>query len=52
MGPFNGPLLLLVRPAMTALAAGNTCILKLHPALTETSAVLADLVRRPRRHRR
>ena len=28
MGPFNGPLLCLLRPAITALAAGNTCILK------------------------
>jgi aldehyde dehydrogenase (NAD+) len=44
MGPFNGPLTLLIRPALTALSAGNTCILKLHPGLAETSAVLAELV--------
>jgi aldehyde dehydrogenase (NAD+) len=44
MGPFNGPLVLLIRPALTALAAGNTCILKLHPALTETNACLTELV--------
>jgi len=44
IGPFNGPLLLLLRPAITALAAGNTCILKLSPALSATSAVLLDLV--------
>ena len=29
IGPFNGPLLLLLRPAITALAAGNCCLLKL-----------------------
>ena len=28
LGPFNGPLLSLLRPAITALAGGNTCILK------------------------
>lgn len=32
MGPFNGPLLCLLRPAITALAAGNTCILKVSDA--------------------
>jgi aldehyde dehydrogenase (NAD+) len=44
IGPFNGPLLLLLRPAITALAAGNTCILKLSDRLPATSAVLLDLV--------
>jgi aldehyde dehydrogenase (NAD+) len=44
MGPFNGPLLLLLRPAITALAAGNTCILKLSAALSATNAVLLELV--------
>jgi aldehyde dehydrogenase (NAD+) len=44
VGPFNGPLLLLLRPAITALAAGNTCILKLSDRLSATSAVLLDLV--------
>jgi len=29
IGPFNGPLLLLLRPAIAALAAGNCCVLKL-----------------------
>ena len=29
IGPFNGPLVLLLRPAITALAAGNCCVLKL-----------------------
>jgi aldehyde dehydrogenase (NAD+) len=44
IGPFNGPLLLLLRPAITALAAGNTCILKLSDRLSATSAVLLDIV--------
>src|SRR5271156_4577737 len=44
IGPFNGPLLLLVRPALAALAAGNTCILTLSEALTATTEVLLDLV--------
>ncbi len=44
IGPFNGPLLLLVRPALAALAAGNTCILTLSEALPATIEVLLDLV--------
>jgi aldehyde dehydrogenase (NAD+) len=44
IGPFNGPLLLLIRPALAALAAGNTCILTLSEALPATTAVLLDLV--------
>jgi len=44
MGPFNGPLLLLIRPALTALAAGNTCILKLSTALPATTELLMDLI--------
>src|SRR5271169_5582044 len=40
IGPFNGPLLLLVRPALAALAAGNTCILTLSEALPATTKVL------------
>src|ERR1700743_1275922 len=44
IGPFNGPLLLLIRPAITALAAGNTCILKLSSALAETSKLLFEIV--------
>jgi aldehyde dehydrogenase (NAD+) len=46
MGPFNGPLLLLLRPAITALAAGNTCLLKLSEQLGATSARLMELVPR------
>ncbi|MFT4113625.1 aldehyde dehydrogenase family protein [Silvibacterium sp.] len=44
IGPFNGPLLLVLRPAIAALAAGNSCILKLSPALPATSALMARLV--------
>jgi aldehyde dehydrogenase (NAD+) len=44
IGPFNGPLTLLLRPAITALAAGNCCILKLAMALDATSSLLFDLV--------
>jgi aldehyde dehydrogenase (NAD+) len=46
MGPFNGPLTLLIRPALAALAAGNTCILKLSERLNATSTLLMDLVPR------
>src|SRR6201987_2101830 len=46
IGPFNGPLLLLLRPAITALAAGNCCVLKLSEKLNATSALLLDLVPR------
>jgi aldehyde dehydrogenase (NAD+) len=44
MGPFNGPLLLLLRPAITALAAGNCCTLKLSEAVAATSVLLLELV--------
>ena len=44
IGPFNGPLLLLLRPAIAALAAGNCCVLKLSNAVKATSALLLDLV--------
>jgi aldehyde dehydrogenase (NAD+) len=44
IGPFNGPLLLLIRPALTALAAGNTCILTLSEALPATTEVLQEVV--------
>jgi aldehyde dehydrogenase (NAD+) len=45
MGPFNGPLLLLLRPAITAIAAGNTCILKVSEA-PATAELLLTLVPR------
>jgi aldehyde dehydrogenase (NAD+) len=44
IGPFNGPLLLLIRPAIAALAAGNCCILKLSAAIQATSSLLVNLV--------
>ena len=44
IGPFNGPLLLLLRPAIAVLAAGNTCILKLSEALSATTDLLLELV--------
>src|SRR5712672_1869080 len=44
IGPFNGPLLLLIRPALAALAAGNTCILTLSEALPETTRLLLELM--------
>lgn len=43
VGPFNGPLVSLLRPAITALAAGNTCILKLSEAPV-TAALLLTLI--------
>jgi aldehyde dehydrogenase (NAD+) len=45
MGPFNGPLLLLLRPAITALAAGNTCILKVSET-PATATLLLTLIPR------
>jgi aldehyde dehydrogenase (NAD+) len=44
MGPFNGPLTLLLRPAVAALSAGNTCVLKLIESLPATSDLLRELV--------
>ena len=44
IGPFNGPLLLLLRPAIAALAAGNCCVLKLSEKLNSTSALLLALL--------
>jgi aldehyde dehydrogenase (NAD+) len=44
IGPFNGPLLLLLRPAINAISGGNTCILKLSEELPATNAVLLPLI--------
>ena len=44
IGPFNGPLTLLIRPALAALAAGNTCVLKLSERLSATTGVLVGLI--------
>jgi aldehyde dehydrogenase (NAD+) len=46
IGPFNGPLLLVLRPAIAALAAGNCCFLKLSNRLEATSELLSQLVAR------
>ncbi len=43
IGPSNGPLLLLLRPAIWALAVGNCCVLQLSMALQATSALLLEL---------
>src|SRR5580704_15888290 len=42
IGPFDGPLLCLLRPAILALAAGNTCILKVSDA-PNTAKLLVEL---------
>ena len=42
IGPFNGPLLCLLRPAIVALAAGNTCILKVSDA-PNTAKLLVEI---------
>jgi aldehyde dehydrogenase (NAD+) len=42
--PFNGPLLLSLRPAIAALSAGNPCILKLSEALPATDELLLELI--------
>jgi aldehyde dehydrogenase (NAD+) len=42
--PFNGPLLLSLRPAVAALSAGNPCLLKLSEALLATDALLLELI--------
>lgn len=44
IGPFNGPLILLLHPAIAALSAGNTVVLKPSNALTETSNLLGKLI--------
>src|SRR5258707_2706842 len=44
--PFNGPLLLSLRPAVAALSAGNPCILKLSEALLATDDLLQELIPR------
>jgi len=42
--PFNGPLLLSLRPAVAALSAGNPCILKLSEALLATDELRLELI--------
>ena len=42
--PFNGPLILSLRPAVAALSAGNPCVLKLSEALFATDELLLELI--------
>jgi aldehyde dehydrogenase (NAD+) len=44
--PFNGPLLLSLRPAVAALSAGNPCMLKLSEALLATDELVLELIPR------
>jgi aldehyde dehydrogenase (NAD+) len=44
--PFNGPLLLSLRPAVGALSAGNPCMLKLSEALPATDELLLESIPR------
>ena len=44
MGPFNGPLILLLHPAITAISAGNPVILKVNTAVPATSEMLLRLI--------
>jgi aldehyde dehydrogenase (NAD+) len=44
IGPFNGSLILLLDPAITALSAGNPCILKLAESIPATSTLLQKFV--------
>jgi aldehyde dehydrogenase (NAD+) len=44
--PFNGPLVLSLRPAVAAISAGNPCILKLSEALLATDELLLELIRK------
>jgi aldehyde dehydrogenase (NAD+) len=46
IGPFNAPVLLLLDPAIAALAAGNTVVLKPANTTPRTAALLQDLVPR------
>lgn len=46
IGPFNAPILLLLDPAIAALAAGNTVILKPANTTPKTAALLAELIPR------
>ncbi|OKS86701.1 aldehyde dehydrogenase family protein [Mucilaginibacter polytrichastri] len=44
IGPYNGPLVLLVHPALTALSAGNPVMLKVSTAVPHTSQLFLDLI--------
>jgi aldehyde dehydrogenase (NAD+) len=44
IGPFNGPIILLVDPAVTALAAGNPIMLKVSSGIPAVAGLWLDLV--------
>ncbi len=44
IGPYNGPLILLLDPAIAAISAGNPVILKVSNATTETSKLMLKLI--------
>jgi aldehyde dehydrogenase (NAD+) len=44
IGPFNGPLTLLLDPAIAALSAGNPCVLKLAESIPATTKLLLELI--------
>jgi len=44
IGPFNGPLILLLHPAVNALSAGNPCVLKLAESIPATTELLLQLI--------
>src|SRR5271156_1730481 len=44
IGPFNGPLTLIIHPAIGVLSAGNPCALKVSEAIPATSNLLLKLV--------
>jgi aldehyde dehydrogenase (NAD+) len=44
IGPFNAPLILTFEPAIAALSAGNTCILKPSEATSNTTDLLMELI--------
>jgi aldehyde dehydrogenase (NAD+) len=44
IGPFNGPLILLLDPAIAALSAGNPCILKVAESIPATTKLLLELI--------
>lgn len=46
IGPFNGPLLLLLNPAIAALSAGNTVVLKTSEATPASGKLLEKLIRK------
>jgi aldehyde dehydrogenase (NAD+) len=44
IGPFNGPLTLIIHPAIGVLSAGNPCVLKVSETIPATSNLLLKLI--------